>query len=74
MNDQVLGLMDTPLPRSSRLLQATQWQSVGWANGAVVGASLAAAQTRSNRRTILFAGDGGLQLVRTRDLSDIMAE
>ncbi len=62
---QVIGLNDHPLPKAAHCIsQIPRWQSIGYGNGAVLGAALALSEESPNYRTILFAGDGGLQTVR----------
>ena len=69
----VFGLLDIPLPRSCQCSIQAQWLSLGRASGAVLDAAVAASQKSPPRRTILFAGDGGLRLVRphSRPTADI---
>jgi pyruvate decarboxylase len=43
-----------------QLPAAVLWGSIGWSVGATLGAALAARE--QGRRTILFVGDGSLQL------------
>ena len=38
------------------------WGAIGWSVGACLGAALAAKETGEERRTVLFVGDGSLQL------------
>ena len=69
---QLLGLNDLHLPKASRLFTQIQWQCLGYGNGAVLGAALALTETSPEDRTILFAGDGGLQLVSNRIRLDVV--
>lgn len=54
------GILDTTLPKNVSLLLQVLWGSIGWSVGATLGAALAARE--EGRRTILFVGDGSLQL------------
>jgi pyruvate decarboxylase len=54
------GLMDVRFPEGSRFLSQVLWGSIGWTAGACLGAAQAAAE--QGRRTVLFIGDGSLQL------------
>ncbi|KAL7620043.1 hypothetical protein AAE478_010592 [Parahypoxylon ruwenzoriense] len=61
------GIWDTRFPSGVTALNQTLWGSIGWAVGACQGAALAtkdeaAASGGEPRRTILFEGDGSLQL------------
>ncbi|KAI5859897.1 thiamine diphosphate-binding protein [Durotheca rogersii] len=61
------GIWDTRFPTGVTALNQTLWGSIGWAVGACQGAALAtkdiATETEGRRRrTILFEGDGSLQL------------
>jgi len=56
------GIWDTRFPPKVTALNQTLWGSIGWALGACQGAALAAKDTGGLRRTILFEGDGSLQL------------
>lgn len=55
------GILDVPLPPKSILLNQILWGSIGWSVGAALGAALAARDMNLGR-TILFVGDGSLQL------------
>jgi len=55
------GLLDVPLPEHSVYLTQCLWGSIGWAVGSTLGAAFAARDLGLNR-TILFIGDGSLQL------------
>lgn len=52
-----------PISFPSRVTYVSQvlWGSIGWSVGAVLGCALAATE-QGGRRTILFVGDGSLQL------------
>lgn len=54
------GILDTKFPSKSNLVSQILYGSIGWATGATLGAALAAKE--AGRRTILFTGDGSLQL------------
>jgi len=55
------AIVDVRLPKGSMLLSQMRWASVGWSTGATLGACLAVKETE-HRRTILFIGDGCLQM------------
>jgi pyruvate decarboxylase len=54
-----------PLPPKSTYIAQILWGSIGWSVGATLGAALAAKEAKEERRTVLFVGDGSLQLVRS---------
>lgn len=56
------GIWDTKFPNGVTALSQVLWGSIGWSVGACQGAALAARDAGSNRRTILFVGDGSFQL------------
>ncbi|KAI2634484.1 pyruvate decarboxylase [Xylaria nigripes] len=56
------GIWETVFPPQVTALNQTLWGSIGWSVGACQGAALAAKDSDSARRTILFVGDGSLQL------------
>ncbi|KAI1130158.1 thiamine pyrophosphate enzyme [Nemania abortiva] len=56
------GIWETRFPPNVTALNQTLWGSIGWAVGACQGAALAAKDSGGKRRTILFEGDGSLQL------------
>ncbi|KAL7951184.1 pyruvate decarboxylase [Trichoderma barbatum] len=56
------GIWDTKFPAGVTALSQVLWGSIGWSVGACQGAALAAADDNSDRRTILFVGDGSFQL------------
>lgn len=58
----VFGLLDVPLPSHATYVAQILWGSIGWSVGAALGCSLAASEGKP-RRTVLFVGDGALQLV-----------
>ncbi|KAI1498421.1 pyruvate decarboxylase [Biscogniauxia marginata] len=56
------GIWDTRFPQGVTALNQVLWGSIGWALGACQGAALGAKDAGDDRRTILFEGDGSLQL------------
>jgi len=56
------GIINVPFPSKASCLAQTLWGSIGWATGATLGAALAAQEQKEPNRTILFTGDGSLQL------------
>ncbi|KAI1349248.1 thiamine pyrophosphate enzyme [Xylaria sp. FL0043] len=56
------GIWETVFPPNVTALNQILWGSIGWAVGACQGAALAAKDSGAKRRTILFEGDGSLQL------------
>ncbi|KAJ7178207.1 thiamine diphosphate-binding protein [Mycena filopes] len=55
------GILDIPLPENTLFLSQMLWGSIGWTVGSTLGAAFAAREMGLNR-TILFIGDGSLQL------------
>ncbi|KAL4956821.1 thiamine diphosphate-binding protein [Aspergillus filifer] len=55
------GIWDTCLPAGATAISQVLWGSIGYSVGACQGAALAAKE-QGNRRTILWVGDGSLQL------------
>ncbi|KAJ5924684.1 Pyruvate decarboxylase [Penicillium verhagenii] len=55
------GIWDTRFPANVTAISQVLWGSIGYALGSCQGAALAAKELK-NRRTILFIGDGSLQL------------
>lgn len=55
------GIWETRFPHGVTAISQVLWGSIGYSVGACQGAALAAKET-GNRRTILFVGDGSLQL------------
>ncbi|KAF7317173.1 Pyruvate decarboxylase [Mycena chlorophos] len=55
------GLMDVPFPAHSSFVSQLLWGSIGWATGCTLGVAFAARE-RNLGRTILFTGDGSIQL------------
>ncbi|KIY74163.1 pyruvate decarboxylase [Cylindrobasidium torrendii FP15055 ss-10] len=64
------GILDVPLPAESILVTQILWGSIGYTTGATLGAALAA-RDRQLGRTILFIGDGSIQLT-VQELCTIM--
>lgn len=56
------GIWETKFPRGVDALSQVLWGSIGYSVGACQGAALAARDAGSDRRTILFVGDGSFQL------------
>lgn len=56
------GLENVPLPSNSTSVSQILWGAIGWSVGATLGVALAAEKEDVKRRTILFVGDGSLQL------------
>jgi pyruvate decarboxylase len=65
------GALEMPLPPQAIYLSQILWGSIGWATGAAVGAALAARERGLKGRTLLFTGDGSLQLT-VQELSTAM--
>ena len=65
------GALEMPLPAKAIYLSQILWGSIGWATGAAVGAAFAARERRLKGRTLLFTGDGSLQLT-VQELSTAM--
>nr|GAT60368.1 pyruvate decarboxylase [Mycena chlorophos] len=64
------GVLDVPFPDKSVFLSQILWGSIGWTTGATLGAAFAA-QDVGLGRTILFIGDGSLQLT-VQELSSMI--
>ncbi|KAH9890869.1 pyruvate decarboxylase [Xylariomycetidae sp. FL2044] len=56
------GIWETRFPKGATALSQVLWGSIGWAVGAAQGAALAVKDLEVPRRTVLFEGDGSLQL------------
>lgn len=59
------GVTKTVFPKNSVGISQVLYGSIGYSVGAALGASLAIEEIDSNRRVILFVGDGSLQLTVT---------
>ncbi|KAG0700471.1 thiamine diphosphate-binding protein [Suillus ampliporus] len=55
------GIMDVPMPDKSIFVSQILFGSIGWATASTLGAALAA-RDKGLGRTILFTGDGSMQL------------
>ncbi|KAJ7626678.1 pyruvate decarboxylase [Mycena polygramma] len=55
------GILDVPLPEKSVFVSQILWGSIGWTIGSTLGAAFAARDVGLNR-TVLFVGDGSIQL------------
>ena len=56
------GIWETKFPKGVTALSQVLWGSIGYSVGACQGAALAARDAGTERRTILFVGDGSFQL------------
>ncbi|KAL1857825.1 hypothetical protein Plec18167_001773 [Paecilomyces lecythidis] len=56
------GIWETRFPKGVTAVSQVLWGSIGYSVGACQGAALAAKDGGSERRTILFVGDGSFQL------------
>ncbi len=56
------GILETKFPKGVTALSQVLWGSIGYSVGACQGAALAARDSGAERRTILFVGDGSIQL------------
>ncbi|KAF7343225.1 Pyruvate decarboxylase [Mycena venus] len=64
------GVLEVPLPAQAVFVSQLLWGSIGWAVGSTLGAAFAAREMSLNR-TILFIGDGSLQLT-VQELSSMI--
>jgi pyruvate decarboxylase len=64
------GIIDVPLPRGATLITQVLWGSIGYSVGALLGAACGARDCHLGR-TILFVGDGSLQLT-VQELSTVI--
>ena len=65
------GIWDTKFPSGVTALSQVLWGSIGWSLGACQGAALATKDAGEDRRTILFIGDGSIQLT-AQELSTML--
>ncbi|GMM53441.1 indolepyruvate decarboxylase 1 [Maudiozyma humilis] len=65
------GINSTQFPANTVGISQVLWGSIGYAGGAVSGASFAAEEIDPSRRVILFIGDGSLQLT-VQEISTIV--
>lgn len=56
------GIWETKFPKGVTALSQVLWGSIGYSVGACQGAALAARDEGTPRRTILFVGDGSIQM------------
>lgn len=56
------GIWETKFPKGVTAISQVLWGSIGYSVGACQGAALAARDAGEDRRTILFVGDGSVQL------------
>ncbi|KIK57416.1 hypothetical protein GYMLUDRAFT_46289 [Collybiopsis luxurians FD-317 M1] len=66
------GVLDIPFPDGAVFVSQILWGSIGWTVGSTLGAAMAARE-RGLGRTILFIGDGSLQLT-VQELSTMLRE
>ncbi len=66
------GIWETKFPAGVTALSQVLWGSIGYSLGACQGAALAAKET-SNRRTVLFIGDGSFELT-AQELSTMIRQ
>lgn len=62
MGTSAFGLVPIALPSNSQYHSQCMWGAIGWSVGAALGAALAARELDPAKRTVLFVGDGSLQL------------
>ena len=56
------GIWETKFPKGVTAISQVLWGSIGYSIGACQGAALAARDAGEDRRTVLFVGDGSVQL------------
>lgn len=56
------GIWETKFPKGVTAISQVLWGSIGYSVGSTQGAALAARDDGSDRRTVLFVGDGSVQL------------
>ncbi|KAJ3858933.1 thiamine diphosphate-binding protein [Lentinula novae-zelandiae] len=66
------GVLDIPFPNNAVFVSQILWGSIGWTVGSTLGAAMAARE-RNLGRTILFIGDGSIQLT-VQELSTMLRE
>lgn len=62
MGTAAFGMLPLALPTNAQYHSQCMWGAIGWSVGAALGAALAAREADPNKRTLLFVGDGSLQL------------
>ncbi|BEJ15701.1 hypothetical protein CspHIS471_0503060 [Cutaneotrichosporon sp. HIS471] len=62
MGTSAFGMIPIPLPTNSQYHTQCMWGAIGWSVGAALGAAFAARMDDPTKRTVLFVGDGSLQL------------
>lgn len=70
MGTAAFGMLPMALPSNAQYHSQCMWGAIGWSVGAALGAAFAAREISPTKRTILFVGDGSLQLVRQALLQD----
>lgn len=65
------GAWETRFPKGVIAINQILWGSIGYSVGACHGAALAATETPTSRRTVLFVGDGSFQLT-AQELSTML--
>jgi pyruvate decarboxylase len=64
MGTSAFGMLPMALPSDCQYHTQCMWGAIGWSVGAALGAAFAANEV-GMKRTVLFVGDGSLQLVST---------
>ena len=67
------GMIDVKLPTGASFISQVLYGSIGFATPATLGAAIAAKEAERPRRTILFTGDGSLQLT-VQDISTMIRQ
>lgn len=62
MGTSAFGFVPIALPSNSQYHTQCMWGAIGWSVPAALGAALAAREIDPKKRTVLFVGDGSLQL------------
>ncbi|GAA5869231.1 hypothetical protein JCM16303_000400 [Sporobolomyces ruberrimus] len=65
------GIISTALPKGATLISQVLWGSIGYAGGSTLGCLMAAKESPTPRRVILFTGDGSIQLT-VQDISTML--